>query len=369
MKNNMNELVKTAVDIKHPYDFYDFFGYIFPGTIFLFLMFWGSRLDSIEYINSLIKFLEEMKVNSFIAGLLLLFFLIVIIYVLGHLIATISAIFFDIVLNKNVLLYPYRKLLNIAVNESAVKDFYKKEFFKFVFIVFNLITFIILIHIFFSSGLLTEKKVALIEIFNLPLWLLISVCCIILTIIIWILKIILVIIAEKRQINNNLSQGLGKKEKLFLLIFKGLGWPFDFLAKRVFEDLTFSSSFTDTFVAEYKRIVNKYFKMNVDEIKTENYWLPSIYLTHYHPELRTVIKKFMSLYGFARNMSMTFFLIFYLLIFLKLLGHNIKNTVMFISFIGAYVFLFRYYYLYVRYYSKYIIRAFVYTFKTEEMNN
>lgn len=97
------------------------------------------------------------------------------------------------------------------------------------------------------------------------------------------------------------------------------------------------------------------------------YWLTVIHLRRAEPELMGPIDNWMSLYSFARNVATAFWIAFcYCLIWWSehrdLLPHvSTSKAVLFLLplayLIASFVMLLRYYYLYSDYYSKYLIRA------------
>jgi len=95
-----------------PFGMYDFFGYLFPG-MFLFasamLFFKYSYIDQ-TIINTV---WNACKDNSILLSVLLASLGIVFIYVIGHVLATLSSILYGCIINDGIIGYPYVALLKI----------------------------------------------------------------------------------------------------------------------------------------------------------------------------------------------------------------------------------------------------------------
>jgi len=132
--------------------------------------------------------------------------------------------------------------------------------------------------------------------------------------------------------------------------------------------------FSDAFIDRYKNSFVENFKLKPEEEETNNYWFPQYYVVNKSPEIALPVNQWLRLYGFARNIATSFYLAFlYSCMLLLYYETQIPGGFKVIEFSCLYIFLIplsyfflsflmlvRYYYLYVGYYTKYILRAYVY---------
>ena len=94
--------------MKNPFSIYDFLGYLFPGFIFVCMVLYATDLDYwLEVYKEMVKC---DKLDDHII-LLLLVFLIVVSYIIGHIISYLSFVFIESFTNK-VFKYPSYYLMN-----------------------------------------------------------------------------------------------------------------------------------------------------------------------------------------------------------------------------------------------------------------
>lgn len=104
-----------ADDIKRllPFNAYDFFGYLLPGIVFVSLLciwqFYAFYHGSIEVFSEWNKFISD---GGLVGGILIIAVVISTLYFSGHIVATISHVFFDRILVRDILGYPFEKLLD-----------------------------------------------------------------------------------------------------------------------------------------------------------------------------------------------------------------------------------------------------------------
>ena len=146
-------------------------------------------------------------------------------------------------------------------------------------------------------------------------------------------------------------------------LFKsGLLIPFNLMIYCIFPLFNFSKPFPKEFIAKFESEFLKTFKCDSRKSDTENFWLTSIYVTNHSSIMHNTVQKFLSLYGFNRNMSMACLLLIFTFLIMSLFGFNNNlyvNLSYFLCFFGYYIFFIRYYYIYINYYTKFIIRSFL----------
>ena len=118
-----------------PFDFYDFFGYIFPGIAFIIYLtiFCSYGFPSISLSGLFEMF--TIKQQPVISGIVVAIIGIVSIYVVGHTIATISSISADRVLVNGIAGYPVINLLELNKEQRE----YSEATYKYLFTLANLL--------------------------------------------------------------------------------------------------------------------------------------------------------------------------------------------------------------------------------------
>lgn len=129
-------------------------------------------------------------------------------------------------------------------------------------------------------------------------------------------------------------------------------------------------SFESNFTKLYDKYFEEKFQLKREDANTDNFWFCYLYICSKNPVFANLIENWLRLYSFSRNLSMSFFVSF-LYCFIWLVIHkagivfSIEINVFylylipFVYFILFAIMVFRYYYLYAHYYSRFIFRAFV----------
>ncbi len=135
------------MDLKNsglPFSLYDFFGYLFPGGIFWVLLLFSSEISQAikftfggvplkEDIGALyFRFVTAFEASAVIGLLLLL----VISYITGHLVASLSSYFFERILVERWLGYPATTLFQLSKKRGLSDEIPKcvfKKVFRFIF--------------------------------------------------------------------------------------------------------------------------------------------------------------------------------------------------------------------------------------------
>jgi hypothetical protein len=334
-----------------PFDLYDFFGYLFPGIIFA-----TSTLIFVSQFDLLISepfksVIDATKDPSLLFGLAAIVAGVVVLYVLGHFVATISHIIIDRVLIDGIEGYPINFLLQIPRQTRE----YSESTFKYLFAAYNLL---LLMPVFIADypSLHTVLSILLGSIALL------------------ILQRFLIMLVRSTDAGKARARRVGDNKLLrtFLLPSRYCIDPLIGFLKRL---LGLDRGFSDSFIATYKTIFHAQFaNLEANDVGSENYWLPAMRaMAHNHSHEKT-LQTWLHLYGFARNASAAFYLSASLII-----GHLYFNPEMHTTFarvqLGilfslAVILGLRYWILYSHYYSKGVIRAFVEstTFDNENKN-
>lgn len=365
-----DEKTNIFSELKNFWDAYDIFGYIVPAIVFTFLLI--PILPRFMNIRNFMEFLssnsEVIKSINWMVSFFIVSLFIVILYVIGHIIASASSIIFDRMISRHVIGYPYRfffKAENVTLkddhpfwcvkplSETKLEDFPLSDKEDKVLFITTVIGFFFLI--FWPHILAT-----------ILLWPFVGVT---------IIPIIII------KINRKIRRGIFDREKkagkhnkraesssvitYYRMLGKNARWEkwIDILSN-IFVRLEFNflrewihlwTPFPPQVQEKFERTF--YRKFHLDQIKeagTENYWFPLILMEKEHPSVCNNIRKFRSLYGFARNLSMAFLLSFIIYLIFPVSIWFKSGT-----FVLGNIFLLRYIYLFYNYYSKYIFRAFI----------
>ena len=325
----MDKQDSVEQNVRIPYDFYDFFGYLLPGVVFssaLALYLIVHRHEKIvELVNLIPQSIRDKNSWIIITFMLALGWT----YVIGHIIATASSMIFDRFMMRKTLGYPYEFLLDLREKDRSPENN------KLLIIATNLLL------IGLALEIIVFQATTIQDIANIPMIALFAL---------WLLpisnRVTVMKIKALDKASKFLSRFLMKPVRYILITLFELWKPFHFEVAKGIQD-------------KVKQITG----LEPSSIGTENYWLTVLWLSHMRSPNYPLIRKFLALYGFARNMAMAFFLDVVSIIMLKLVL-GIKESwlfdklLIFFLLICAYVMLLRFLYLYVSYYSKYIFRDF-----------
>lgn len=333
-----------------PFDLYDFFGYLFPGIIFgtCVTFFLGEFYPPIY--ESYQSFIFQYNQAPFLLGSFVALSGIVILYALGHFIATISHIIIDRVLIDGVEGYPINFLLKIPRETRE----YSESTFKYLFTTYNLL---LVMPVF----ILDEK-----QLHTILMILFIIISCLILQ------RIIVMLVRFKGE-GRVLSRKLGDQN-----VFRIFLWPSRYFIDPIIaffrKLLGLDRRFPDSFIAMYKKLFHERFNpLEANDVGSENYWLPAFHAVANNRSHEKTLQTWLHLYGFSRNASAAFYLSSSLIV-----GHLFFNPEMHTSFIRiqlgiqwllAVILGLRYWILYSHYYSKGVIRAFVESVTSIQENN
>jgi hypothetical protein len=323
-----------------PFDLYDFFGYIFPGVLFsVSMLLFYDQLHPAFYKDWFLQNSNSREI-PFILGLGIVVASIVILYAMGHVIATLSHIIVDRVLIDGIEGYPVNFLLDLPQKDRE----YSEATFKYLFAFFNVLV------------LLPSLPVS----YSVVFYGAISLTAVI---VILVIQRIIVMLIHLRKHGREITRRYGDK-KFFrallrpsqLLIDPGI----QFLRKLLGMDRRFS----DQFIKTFKKIFDSRFRgLKSQDEGSENYWLTAFASASGDEVHDRTITTWLHLYGFARNACAALYLSSILI-----LCHIMFNEGAFTGLvplqIGLQWFLaailgIRYWILYSHYFTKGVIRAFV----------
>jgi hypothetical protein len=323
-----------------PFDLYDFFGYLFPGVLL------ASSLALFMGLNGWLEnepfktICTPSNYDHFVTGLAASVAGIVLLYVLGHFVATISYIIIDRVLLDGIEGYPVVYLLNLPREPRH----YSEATYKYLFALFNTL---VLLPVVISDY----------EILHFWLQTLVYVILGLLG------QRLIIMVVRSIPSGKRASRIIG--DFWFCRIFLWPQWLIDNLVIAFFRKLLgLDRKFSEQFVKLYKDAFGRRFpQLEVDKVGSENYWLSSFHAMAKSPSHEKTLRTWLHLYGFARNASAAFYIAGSVII-----GHLYFNRdafdvptrihlgIILALAVGLGI---RYWVLYSKYYSKGVLRAFV----------
>lgn len=324
--------------VKRHTDLYDVFGYFFPGILLLFnaliaIVLYKNKFSitrCYSFSTEIAEIFGKFNNTDWWIGLILFIFIIAVVYMLGHIISTISSLVIDKFLIKKISRYPYVKLFGFKKKREKIIS---KGFYKFVFMLINF-TFL---GLFFGMSLRYLKIIGLFIVF---------------------LMVVKAIVTERYRRKEP------PKECSFLW-YLGLimASPFDLISSFIEKNFGLSDKFDKSFINSYMKKFESQFG-EVDTESTNFFWLSYCYVVNSNTHLKEIVTHFLRLYGFTRNLSASFLLSSFYYMYLSYrcisvndVGYEFRMTAfaMYVLFI---LLLIRFYYLYYNYYSKFVFRAF-----------
>lgn len=354
----MSQPPGLAKDLRLPFDLYDFFGYLFPGTFFGFGSYILLRLNQSagispeEILNRFSEFKGEL---SFGIGFFLLFILLVILYLLGHVVGSLGSLILEKYLVKNIMGYPSEYYLRLREGKAPTLS---EVFYKWIFVC-SLLTLVVGVLAIDYNGLVPVFKVLLIWVGVL-----------------FISRILILLRREIWILPAKMAQGESAPAYLSWVkwrtrITKQLARPtyylIDLPSKVLFASTGVLSPFDSQFVEKFNSKFENEFKIRFAESGTNGFWLCYVKVVKDMPSSLPVIKNFLHMYSFARNMSAACFLLVVFQLFLTFVldvGHATENWPYILGLnlsfwlIGV-LMLLRYFYIYASYYTKFLFRAYL----------
>jgi hypothetical protein len=321
-----------------PFDLYDFFGYLFPGIYFAISIVFIFLISNPSF--SMDEYWKVFAHGEFMMGFVSLLTLIVIVYLLGHFIATISHVVIDRAIVGGIIGYPILHLLRLKRPERE----YSESTIKYLFILFN-------------TSLL------------LPAFIYSHVCFIGTTTIFFCIICFLfcfrifMTFLRMRPNGGEIAKKYGDKKifRIYLFPAQKLIDPLFLFVRRV---LAIDKQFSQEFIEKYMAVFKSRFGLESENQESENYWLPFFYVSDKSPYHASIIRTWLHLYGYARNISSAAYIICIISIILMFKYPYLYENQLFLyhyyfSLSVAFVLSSRYWILYSTYYTKSIIRAFI----------
>lgn len=363
-EKSMLHRVSTSLSV------YDVFGYVVPGSVFLGLIYafdfsisnntmlrpidmfgWGVALSHVEVAKPSTSVLTAFsELNTVLAGaddlvvlysVLFVVALLISVYTLGHLIASISSLVLDRMLIRSGHGYPYSHLLGISNEWKNVTRFSMSV----------------------NRGLFFWLNSALLSIF-ISAWfhitsLLVRVSIIALICFLIIRIVVSIVILSNCGINGRIWKFYG------VIQFLGIYDVIFYILNKI---LRLETSFSEQLVERYNSIFEKRFNIPYRYQETSNFWFSYIDVIERSPRLSTLAMNWRNLYGFSRNMSTAFYLV-YIYEGIRIYNNkeyfgmiyhaSIYRTCVILILISALGMLVRYYYLYSCYFTRFVFRAFI----------
>lgn len=344
--------------VKLPFNVYDIFGYLIPGAFFIIISyFFDHEIKNLGACDPFLPVLhlidQDISVSeeSVIGSTLILSIFILIAYVIGHIIASISSHFLDKMLVEKGHGYPYQNLL--FFEEQQTEEYRTRPLIKGSFFWMNFYLLIQCGSYIWGNDIL--HWVAKIMIYGILIY--------------WVLSLIFWLSLKYNKVGPKTIKFYGLSLKVWVFIYD--------IVVIIYSKTSRTNNHLDSvFIAKYKNYFKSTFDYPNDKANTNHYWFSVMYVTEKSKTLGHLISNWLSLYSFARNLATCLFLLF-IYMFISFMINNINQIVYpdsrifyapFIAYFGFMILLTRYYYLYKNYYSKFIFRSFVFLKELEARN-
>jgi hypothetical protein len=346
---------------------YDLLGYLTPGgtmilSIFVFEYLVNTRVLHEHGARIALKapLLESttqlfgltIASGSSVGVFVILAVLLALAYVVGHVIASVSALLLDRTLVFKGYGYPCSNLLRVPRADDPDRDL-SRAYYRGIFFWTN-----VLLIATYTALFMTRYGSALL------LWL--SLGCAWLIVVVTALKLL---ISSRHGKHRNVQTMRRFTNSILRYVFAGV---FDMLSHPLREIMSTQRSFDAEFLSLYRRLFRGAFGINVDTAGTNTFWLSYCYVAEKSEHLRTLLSFWRTMYTFARNLATAFYLAFlYCFCWLVAQLDTVRQYASLFPFYlplillaCSYLLAVRYYYLYVCYFNKFVARAFVFLEQT-----
>jgi hypothetical protein len=367
----------------NPFNLYDFFGYIFPGALFLTVIIyeeWQVIFKSVFVDKTMWAFLRAAK-KSIAYGGILLTVLLIMVYTVGHIIAMLSHIILDRFFVSGIMKYPITQALTGTLKKNRTANsivFLLMELYLLFIVIVGVFSFIntnALLSHFYNSYIINLGYYGLISITYKQAFSLITTIGIKLIAFLIIVRMLILFYSNLRKHFVNFNQ--------FIQYNKFVAWLLLYFVEpvRSFIYYNIQLKVLDGFIEIYDRIaqtnskpsdfviegfkktfMDKYGSKRKELESSDPYWIAFFEMAYKSPVTVSPLINWLHLYSFARNMSLAIFLLTIYHVH-EVIDSDIVEQhdaiMMTIYAFATLVLQLRYWSLYKTYYSKNIIRMYV----------
>lgn len=345
-----------------PFSSYDFFGYLMPGLIFLMTL--CAWLIYANYIPLPDNFIQTFKGAALGDSIIVLFIVFSVSYFLGHLIGAISHLLYDRIIIRNIIGYPFQRLLKTSHEpDDATRSSYIKVMVA-LFIILITPGFVELFvyvkeNFFFSIEKLYKQE----RLFPLIIESIVGIL-----VLCYLIHFVICKIREMNRDDFSSGQKQKKNAKISLaLVVK------NYVLKPIRKMTATNTLLEDEIIEAFKNQMSQQHHLNVDTNSSDVFWLASIDLQK-NKDVDRRLMNWLNLYGCLRNYSCSFFLLAVIIVsshWYKILWlHEVTDLrgsrILLVSLVISGILFLRYWIIYYSYYSKYIIRAYACTMHGNE---
>ncbi|MDI6451712.1 hypothetical protein [Anaerobaca lacustris] len=322
------------------FDGYDVFGYLIPGTVLTAGIYVHMQLSSeAPHTTIASALLSPVSANlgSIAYAIVMTTSLLFGLYIAGHLVALFGAAILDKLVVERTQGFPYEQLFD-TLNATWVTKYEqgRRDIYKLVF------------SIMIAALLWMGHAGPTVPNISIPF-----------------ITIVLVLLGKAKYNRSNDRRWRltdADPPDWLLAVLRKLALPFDqgmylfvgmFMRRKKFRRKAqeqFGKAFYSTF------------DLKPEDVATDTFWLCYAYLCEHHPSVSKLIQGWLRLYGFARNLSVAFLLLYVygLVRHTSVTNPDFSYTAWY-SITGVLCLLFgaRFYYIYYNYYSKFTFRAFI----------
>jgi len=348
------------------FDVYDVFGYIIPGGTFIAGIYAHMRLFSVTCIQDMVSQVlphlgssgsnpSQSPPSSWPSFLSMATAFLFLTYITGHLVASFSSVIMSKWVTERVLGFPHMRLFKDVLKPS---DYEKRKtyFHKTLLTIF--LTLLLVLTVF--------GRVDRILVYLVGSYVLLAIVKIIFT----TLSLPDIQAPETELPEDSLRRKIGNWFWTWTIRWwmYPLTWLFfDSWTSLLLSLFRMRKPFTVEFQKRFEKNFEEVFDMKIDEAGSDVFWLPFCYVSEKCTASAKLITQWLRLYGFARNLAISLFLLF----IYGVVMHRFcpagkyqaeKNEYLFwclITGICAVIFGVRYYYLHYNYFSKFVFRIFV----------
>jgi len=272
--------------------------------------------------------------------------LVALAYVVGHVVASVSALVIDRTLVNRGIGYPSANLLRLNALDHDATNF-SRSYYRGAF--------------FWLNASLVLTYIALFVVHHGRFWL--FLCAGIVGFLLLAGTLVKLLISARGG-DRGWRASWYKRRVTLMKIFAVM---FDLIVRPISKIMDIQRSFDDQFLALYRAQFRETFGVDVDTAGTNNFWLCYCYVVERTEHLRSLISFWRTIYTFARNLAASFYLSFaycfvWLLAHRRLLEHDARLFPFYLPLVllaCSGILAVRYYYIYVSDFNKLVFRAFV----------